>query len=168
MGIRGRARYACPMAAPITINPDDFLETPEGRVWTPERNAEAWRRSYAALERAIKVSPAPKRVVVVCGLQGAGKSTWIAAQPASPSMIYFDAALPCARHRAKIIGIARRLGATVEGVWIDTPLDVAIERNAVRSPDKMVPTPAIVAVAHQFENPMVEEGFDRVSVYHGG
>ena len=156
------------MASPTTINPDDFLETPEGRVWTPERNEEAWRLSYAALENAIELSPALMRVVVVCGVQGAGKSTWIASQPASPSTIYFDAALPGARHRAKVISIAKRLGAAVEAVWIDTPLEVAVERNAARTPDKMVPTPAIVAVAKQFEEPTAAEGFDHVSVYGGG
>ncbi|WP_066711468.1 AAA family ATPase [Sphingomonas adhaesiva] len=156
------------MAAPTTINPDDFLETPEGRVWTVERNEEAWRLSYAALERALELAPALMRVVVVCGIQGASKSTWIASQPASPSTIYFDAALPGVRHRAKVISIAQRLGSSVEAVWIDTPLDVAIERNAARSPDKVVPTPAIVAVAQQFEEPTAAEGFDHVAVFDGG
>ncbi|WP_343527366.1 AAA family ATPase [Sphingomonas sp.] len=155
------------MPGPTTINPDDFLETPEGRVWTPERNAEAWRLSYAALERAIEQAPASVRVVVVCGIQGAGKTTWISSQPASPSTIYFDAALPGARHRTEVIAIAKRLGATVEAVWIDTPLDVAIQRNAARPPDKMVPIPAIVAVAGQFEAPVAAEGFDHVSVQDG-
>ncbi len=150
-----------------TINPDDFLETPEGRVWTPERNEEAWRLSYAALERALELSPALMRVVVVCGIQGAGKSTWIASQPASPSTIYFDAALPGVRHRAKIISIARRLGSAVDAVWIDTPLSLAIERNATRTSDKMVPTSAIIAVAGQFEEPTAAEGFDHVAVYKG-
>jgi len=159
---------SCQMPDTETINPDDFLETPEGRYWTPERNEEAWRLSYAALERVLELAPASVRVVVVCGIQGAGKSTWIAAQPASPSTIYFDAALPGARHRAKVISIAKRLGSAVEAVWIDTPLDVAIERNAARTPDKMVPTPAIIAVAEQFEEPTVAEGFDHVAVYDGG
>lgn len=156
------------MAAPTTINPDDFLETPEGRVWTVKRNDEAWRLSYAALESAIIASPDPIRVVVVCGVQGAGKSTWIASQPESPSTIYFDAALPAARHREKVIGIAKGLGAAVEAVWVDTPLDVAIERNAARTPDKMVPVASIVAVAKQFEEPTAVEGFDRIAVHKGG
>lgn len=156
------------MAAPTTINPDDFLETPEGRVWTVERNEEAWRLSYAALEHALELTPASVRVVVVCGIQGSGKSTWIALQPASPSTIYFDAALPGVRHRAKIISIAQRLGSSVEAVWIDTPLDVAIERNASRSPDKVVPIPAIVAVAQQFEKPTAAEGFNHVTILDGG
>ena len=159
--------YTRSMPAPRTINPDDFLETPEGRVWTAERNAEAWRLSYVALEQAIIALPEPKRVVVVCGVQGAGKSTWIASQPASPATIYFDAALPAARHREKVIGIAKGRGAAVEAVWIDTPLDVALERNAARAPDKMVPVTSIIAVARQFEEPTAAEGFDRVIVHRG-
>lgn len=30
------------MSRTDTIDPDTFLETASGRVWTPERNAEAW------------------------------------------------------------------------------------------------------------------------------
>jgi hypothetical protein len=36
--------------AATRINPDAFLQTDGGRVWTPERNAEAWRRSFEALD----------------------------------------------------------------------------------------------------------------------
>lgn len=168
MGIGQPARYGGPMLATQTINPDDFLETPDGRVWTPERNEEAWRLSYAALESALRCATTPMRVVVVCGIQGAGKSTWIASQPVSSSTIYFDAALPGIRHRAKVIAIAKQLGSAVEAVWINTPLDVAIERNSARTPDKRVPSQAIVAVATQFEEPITAEGFDRVSIHHGG
>lgn len=167
-GIVRTGRYARLMPSSTTINPDDFLETFAGRFWTAERNEEAWRLSYEALERVLGLASGPMRVVVVCGLQGAGKSTWIASQPALPSTIYFDAALPGVRHRAKVINIAKRLGSAVEAVWIDTPLDVAIERNASRTPDKMVPTAAIVAVAKQFEKPTVAEGFNHVAVYDSG
>lgn len=62
------------------INPDDFLETDVGRVWTLQRNIEAWQSAFAALERILTETPGAQ-AVVVCGLQGAGKSTWIAAQP---------------------------------------------------------------------------------------
>lgn len=42
-----------PELTPMVINPDDFLETDTGRVWTPERSAQAWLQSYDALERAL-------------------------------------------------------------------------------------------------------------------
>ena len=151
----------------ITINPDDFLETSDGRVWTPERNAAAWCQSYEALEQAIRSASDPARVILVCGIQGAGKTSWIAAQPVSPATIYFDAALPGVRHRAKIVAIAKRLGAKIDAVWIDTPLTMAIARNARRSPDKIVPVSAIISVARQFEAPSRAEGFDDVQVHKG-
>jgi predicted kinase len=151
----------------VSINPDDFLETADGRVWTPERNAAAWQAAYAALEEAIGRAPPPVGVVIVCGPQGAGKSTWIAARPPSPSTIHVDAALPGARHRAPIIAIAQRLGCAVDAVWIDTAVDVAIARNAARPADKVVPVAAIRSVAAQFEVPTMAEGFDRIAIHRG-
>ncbi|MEJ8631138.1 hypothetical protein P0F65_17565 [Sphingomonas sp. I4] len=89
---------------------------------------------------------------------GAGKTSWIATQPPVPGVLYFDAALPGIRHRAKIIAIARDGGAAIEAVWIDTPLATALARNAGRSPDKVVPADAIRSVAAQFEGPSLAEG----------
>ncbi|KAF2992761.1 hypothetical protein MJC1_00340 [Methylocystis sp. MJC1] len=37
----------------IRIDPDVFLQTPTGRVWSPERSREAWLRSYDALKEAL-------------------------------------------------------------------------------------------------------------------
>jgi hypothetical protein len=149
--------------AATRINPDAFLQTDGGRVWTPERNAEAWRRSFEALDSALERGEA-SRVIVVCGLQGAGKSTWIDQQPDTKSVIYFDGALPGARHRKPIIEIARKHHAKIEAVWINVPLALALERNASRSPDQIVPEESIRSVASRFEPPSIEEGFENVSV----
>ena len=146
------------------INPDDHLETDAGRVWTPERNAEAWRRSFQQLERAIADAGPSARVILVCGLQGAGKTCWIGNQPSSAGTIYFDAALPRARHRAPVIDIARRSGVDIEAVWIDTPLAMALIRNARRPEDQVVPNAAIRSVADRFEPPRTAEGFARVRI----
>lgn len=55
--------------SPRVINPCDVLETDIGRIFTPERNAEAWRRCHGALSEALSALPAMRKVVVVCGLQ---------------------------------------------------------------------------------------------------
>ncbi|MHC2104912.1 AAA family ATPase [Methylobacterium sp. CM6246] len=102
--------------------------------------------------------------MVVCGLQGAGKSTWIAAQADDVGPVYLDAALPGVRHRAPIIAVARRHGVPVEAVWIRVPLDVALERNRQRRADAIVPEASIRTVASLFEPPTVEEGFSRVRI----
>ena len=147
-----------------SINPDDYLETDAGRVWTPERNAKAWSLSFRGLEQAIVDAGPDARVVLVCGLQGAGKTRWISKQPTNPGTIYFDAALPRARHRAPVVDIAHRMGASIEAVWIKAPIAIALVRNAQRPRDKTVPEAAIQSVAEQFEPPQMTEGFVRVRI----
>ncbi|GAM01101.1 AAA family ATPase [Sphingomonas parapaucimobilis] len=152
----------------IVINPDDFLETEHGRVWTVERNEAAWAWSYAALEQILLQRPRPERVVLVCGVQGSGKTSWIASQPVYPATVYFDAALPGIRHRARIIAIAKQADIPIEAVWIDTPVAIALNRNARRSVDKIVPEAAILSVARQFEPPSLAEGFAHILIHKGG
>ncbi|WP_454887414.1 AAA family ATPase [Sphingomonas oryzagri] len=101
-------------------------------------------------------------VIILCGLQGAGKSTWIDHQPERTSVIYFDAALPGARHRKPIIDIARLHRVRIDAVWIHVPLSLALERNARRPSDQIVPEESIRAVASRFEPPSTEEGFGTV------
>jgi len=150
--------------APLIINPDHFLKTDAGRVWTPERSKDAWQQCFATLERVLKERPPRQAVVIVCGLQGAGKSSWIAQQKSRENVIYFDAALPCARHRQPIIDIARTNGAVVEAVWIKVPLSVALTRNLMRNDDERVPETSIRSVAALFEAPGLAEGFERIHV----
>lgn len=83
-------------------------------------------------------------------------------------MIYFDAALPGARHRQPIIERARLRQVPVEAVWIKTPLDLALARNATRPADRRVPEAAIRTVAAGFEPPSRDEGFDRVVIVEDG
>jgi polynucleotide 5'-kinase involved in rRNA processing len=56
------------------LNPDNYMQTDAGRIFTAERNAAAWARLYADLSTELKERP--RRVVMVVGVQGAGKSTW--------------------------------------------------------------------------------------------
>ncbi|MCJ2118580.1 ATP-binding protein [Methylobacterium sp. J-001] len=147
----------------LVIDPDRFLETAGGRVWTPERNGEAWRLAHAALEEVLAAGGVD-RVVIVCGLQGAGKSSWIARQDQDAAQVYVDAALPGARHRAPIVAIARRYRVPVDAVWIRVPLVVALERNRQRQGDKIVPETSIRSVDRLFEPPTRDEGFSVVRI----
>ena len=143
------------------VNPDHYLLTPLGRVWTPERNAVAWDQAYAQLTSAF--AGAPRALYLVCGLQGAGKSTWIEANMSRLApCVFFDAALPRAVHRLPAITIARSAGVQTSCVWIDTPLEIALERNAERREDERVPESSIRSVAAQFEPPLESEGFMEV------
>ena len=151
------------MSGARIIDPDAFLEIGTGRVWTPERNAEAWRLAFEALRRWLEAEPVT-RVVIVCGLQGAGKSSWIAGQVPTPGTVYFDAALPGARHRVPIIALARSHHVRVEAVWIRTPLPVALDRNRLRAEDRRVPETSIRSVDRLFEPPTPGEGFATVRI----
>jgi hypothetical protein len=157
------------------INPDDFLLTPAGRLWTPERSKVAWERAYALLTQVLSRVPidAPsvhkRDLYLVCGLQGAGKSTWIRNNgPRLAPCVFFDAALPRAIHRLPIITIARSEGATVHAVWINAPLEDALHRNSLRRKDERVPETSIRSVAAQFEPPTVAEGFVDVLAVENG
>ena len=157
------------------INPDDFLLTSSGRLWTPERSKVAWEHAYALLAKVLArvptdAPPAHRRdLYLVCGLQGAGKSTWIRNNaPRLAPCVFFDAALPRAIHRLPIMTIARSVGATVHAVWINAPLEDALHRNSLRREDERVPEASIRAVAAQFEPPTVSEGFvDVLAVQNG-
>lgn len=151
----------------MIIDPDRFLETPAGRLWTLERNRQAWAAAFDALNAALAAAATPAQVFVVCGVQGAGKSTWArTAFRDRPGAIIFDAALPGRRHRKPIVDAARSHGARVSVVWVDTPLATALRRNAARPADRIVPEAALRAVAELFEPPCLDEGFDAVRVVH--
>ena len=127
---------------------------------------EAWKQAYAALTFAVsrKVgddSLASKGdLYLVCGLQGAGKSTWIRnnAERLAPC-VFFDAALPRAIHRRPVVDIAQSAGTTVHAVWIDATLEVALYRNSLRTVDERVPESSIRSVAELFEPPTELEGY---------
>lgn len=147
----------------IHINPDDYLETEGGRVFTAERNALAWERAFADLSLALRGGANPKSLYVVMGVQGAGKTTWVQSnQELLTNSVVFDAALPAKSHRAKVLAIASALGAPAIAVWVNAPLEVALIRNQLRAPDKQIPEAAVRSVFSMLEPPSIEEGFIQV------
>jgi ABC-type thiamine transport system ATPase subunit len=144
------------------LNPDDFLGQP--RVWTPERNAQAWETIYHILVSNFSQQGPAARLYIVCGVQGAGKSTWIRNHAAffAPSSCIIDAALPGVRHRERALMLAREHAVPAHAVWIDIALDVALQRNLSRAADQQVPEAALRNVHAIFEAPTVDEGFDHI------
>jgi hypothetical protein len=142
------------------INPDHFLDTPEGRVITAERNAEAWRLAFAALEDALRARSPRSVVYVMVGCQGSGKSTWARARRRDePEAIIFDAILVKRSERRPILEAAARYDVPVVAVVVDTPLDVCLVRNRQRPPDQIVPERNIGNVFAAVEPPDRDEGF---------
>jgi|SRR6185503_8125519 len=152
------------MRSPRVFNPDDYLQTQAGRVYTDERNAAAWERIYSELEELFRDSTADTRFFIVLGVQGGGKTSWIRKHIGSlgSSAICLDAALPARRHRARALALAQRFSVYSIAVWINVTLERALEQNAERAPDEVVPEFAIRSVFGLIEAPTLEEGFREI------
>lgn len=143
------------------IDPDHHLARPGGRVDSPELARAAWERAYADLEAALERAGTTGRLYVVCGLQGAGKSTWIRDHGRSlgPGAVCFDGALPSRRHRSRALALAARTGTPAVCVWLNVPLPIALQRNAARAEAERIAEATIRHVWDQLEPPSVAEGF---------
>ncbi|NVZ40136.1 GNAT family N-acetyltransferase [Pseudomonas sp. 21615526] len=149
------------MDLPLVINPDDYLETEFGREFTPERNRQAWQLAYARLRHELSQAAKGTHVYVVMGVQGAGKSRWVAEnlERLGHGAIVFDAALPARRHRQELLSIAWDYAVPVIGILVSAPLELALSRNAQRNADKKVPEDALKSVFSMLEPPSEDEGF---------
>ncbi len=138
-----------------------------------------------------------QELVVLVGLQGAGKTTWVAEHLAGTHVVVSKDHWPNARRRearqqrlvdqlladresvvvdntnpapgdrAPLIAAARRAGVPVRAVWLDTPLPVCLERNRAREGRARVPLVGMLSTRRRLVPPDQAEGFDRVDVVPG-
>lgn len=141
--------------------------------------------------------PPGLELVVMVGLQGCGKSTWVAEHLAGTHTVVSKDNWPNARHRerrqlrvtnelltagrsivvdntnaspqerAPLIALGRTHGATVRAVYLDVPPDVCLARNAARPGRARVPLAGVLAARNRLVPPSAAEGFDRIEVVHG-
>ncbi len=151
------------MNTPLAIvSPDARLVNEAGAYeWSPTRVQKAWDMARAHLRAVL---PDAERLVLMVGVPGAGKSTWLAAH-GEGGAVYFDATLCGDKARAEFVTLARSMGKPVEVVWLDTPLAVCLARNAARTPDRRVPEVEVRKMADKLARfpPHVREGFARVT-----
>ena len=131
------------------------------------------------------------------GLQGSGKSTWVerhlagthvvvskdhwpharrretrqrrvvAELLAAGSSVVVDNTNPSPEDRAPLIAAARRTGASVRAVVLDTAADICRARNEAREGRARVPPVGLHATRARFVAPTTAEGFDRIDVVRG-
>jgi predicted kinase len=153
----------------VHINPDHFLETPDGRVTTPDRNAAAWRQSFAALDDALRARTSRSVVYVMIGCQASGKSTWARRKCAEDSAaIAFDAILVTQAERLPILQAAVLHQVPAVAVWFQTPLQACLERNAARPADEVVNEQGLRNVFAALERPEPSEGFAQIIEVRSG
>jgi predicted kinase len=136
--------------------------------------------------------------VVLVGLQGSGKSTWVrehlaathtvvskdhwpnarrrearqrrvvAELLAEGRSVVVDNTNPVPEDRAPLVAAARAAGVGVRAVWLDTPVPVCAARNDAREGRARVPPAGLYGTAARFVPPSTAEGFDRVDVVTAG
>ena len=139
---------------------------------------------------------APAELVVLVGLQGAGKTTWVsrnlpghtvvskdhwpharrreerqrrvvAGLLADGARVVVDNTNPSPAERAPLVELARAAGVPVRAVFLDVPLEVCRARNAARTGRAQVPLVGLHATAGRLVPPSTDEGFTDVQVVRG-
>lgn len=136
-------------------------------------------------------------LVVMVGLQGCGKSTWVARHLAGTHAVVSKDNWPNARHRearqrslvdalllagrsvvvdntnpsprdrAPLIRIGQVRSAHIRAVFVDVPLPLCVARNAARTGRAQVPLAGMLATRRRLVPPSTAEGFERVHVVQG-
>lgn len=152
------------MQPPFCIDPDQFLDLSGAVAVGKEDVRAAWESAYALVERQLTELGADCSFYVVFGLQGAGKSTWVAHQSKiRPSnSVYLSGPLPSRKHRERALSLAKRVGCRTVAVWVNEPFEVAVERNSRRSGMARIKLEAMRHVQENLEPPTLEEGFHEV------
>lgn len=133
----GKSYWATRQGLP-RLSPDDYLTDEHGDYqWSQERVTDAWARCYADLGR------------------------WLADRGALGLMI-FDACLIGRRERNAILNIARGMGVQVEAVYFDTPINICMDRQFQRPPQRRVPAATIERMHKNFRVPYFSEGFQTI------
>lgn len=140
---------------------------------------------------------ARQELVVMVGLQGAGKSRWVAehlagthvvvskdhwpnarrrearqqrvvaALLAEGASVVVDNTSPSPAERAPLVALAADAGVPARAVFLDVPLETCRARNEAREGRARVPLVGLHSAAGRLVPPSTAEGFSEVTVLQG-
>ena len=120
----------------MIISPDRFSQSMNGTAsyLTPESGL-VWELTQDRVRRELADHDV---LVLMVGLPSSGKSTWLV-NHAKPGRLYIDTTFCLPEYRAPFIEIAKQAGKPVISIWVDTPFEVCLVRNAEHPADRRIP-----------------------------
>lgn len=145
----------------MIICPHDFL-VKLGMRPTHDETASSWRAAYRAFARAVRHRNV-QCAGIICGIPGAGKTTWGRAYDDS-KIVLFDAVWSRRAQRESFAARVTRHGRQTIAVHVHADIETAIARVAQRSIGRVVPTAKIRIAAALFSAfpPVSDRGWARV------
>ena len=154
------------MMRPNHLNADDLLPTLVEREISVGDLGDIMERFYATVSAQLEALRGRGVLYVVCGIPAAGKTTWIMnnIDHYDADAVFLDGPRITCQSRARAIKFAKASDCQSVAVWLDTPLELALQRNAHRIPKSLVSDERVRQNFALLEAPSLKEGFNRVVV----
>lgn len=148
----------------MILSPDHLLVDLDGTYrFTRERVRAAWDAVAEKTREALR-DPAVRGLVLLVGVPGSGKTTWLRSHE-DPSLVYVDAVFPSRRSREPFVGLAREAGKPSLALVFTTPFETCLARNDLRHEGRRVPPEKMEQFRSELEAepPTPDEGLTSVT-----
>lgn len=151
----------------MILSPDDVLASDGPYLWTQERVSFAWA-TVLGRASSLLASPEVRKLVLLVGLPGAGKTTWLRSHE-EPDVLYVDATFTKRSERARLLELSASACKPCGVVLFTTPYDLCASRNALRPPGRSVPIEKMEKLHSQLSGtpPDLSEGFSDILLVSG-